>query len=108
MATEIMRQVNLKVRDHLYFKERKETDFVKGRRSELNLFSAAASSHDNSIKILEYKKNSLKAQMENKDKGEHFDKEAYDKVKQEIKMRKEAKKRLLEQGYPDYKGYIRV
>ena len=37
----------------------------------------------------------------------NFDKEAYDKMKTELKMRKEAKERLLSQGLPEFKAYLR-
>jgi len=36
--------------------------------------------------------------MEEKD---DFDKESYQKIKDEIKRKKEAKERLLKQGFPD-------
>jgi hypothetical protein len=40
-------------------KERKESDFVKGRRSELNIFSSAVKSHEDAVKILESKYDTL-------------------------------------------------
>ena len=108
MAREIMEQVALRVKEHLYYKERKESDFVKGKRSELNIFSAAAKSHENALQILESKYETMKAEQEKEYKGQTFDKEAYEEIKKQIRQRKEAKERMLQQGHPEFKPYIQV
>ena len=41
------------------------------------------------------------------DKDQQFDQEAYTKLKQELSERKEAKERLLTQGIPQFKAYLR-
>ena len=41
------------------------------------------------------------------DKDQKFDQEAYTKLKQELSERKEAKERLLTQGIPQFKAYLR-
>ena len=38
MTHELAEQMALRVKEHLYLKERKATDFVKPRRSELSIF----------------------------------------------------------------------
>jgi hypothetical protein len=40
MTQELAEQMALRVKEHLYMKERKPTDFAKPRRSELSIFSA--------------------------------------------------------------------
>lgn len=37
---ELAEQMSLRMKEHLYLKERKESDFVKPRRSEQSLFAA--------------------------------------------------------------------
>jgi len=44
------------------------------------------------------------AQMEDE---QNFDREAYDKLKDNLRMRKEAKERILSQGLPEFKAYLR-
>ena len=39
---------------------------------------------------------------------EGIDKEEFLQIKREIKMRKEAKQRLLEQGFPELKPYMTI
>ena len=46
-------------------------------------------------------------QMEANKNNQDFDKEAYYRLKQELKERKEAKERLLSQGLPQFKAYMR-
>lgn len=48
------------------------------------------------------------ANIEAKGQTNDFDKEAYQKIKAEIKRRKEAKERLLQQGFPELKPYIAI
>lgn len=38
---------------------------------------------------------------------ESFDQEKFNQVKREIKLRKEAKQRILDQGFPEFKAYAR-
>ena len=42
------------------------------------------------------------------EREEGFDRAAFDKMKAEISARKEAKERLLSQGLPEFKGYLRL
>ena len=48
------------------------------------------------------------SQMDKDTEKEGFDKEAYQKIKAEIKQRREAKERLLQQGFPELKPYISI
>jgi hypothetical protein len=41
------------------------------------------------------------------EKYKDFDREAFDKIKKEISERKKAKERLLSQGLPEFKAYLR-
>ena len=40
MAHELAEQMATRVKEHLYMKERKPTDFAKPRKSELSIFGA--------------------------------------------------------------------
>ena len=95
MARELTEQLTARVKHHLYKKERKATDFITQRRSETSVFESQVASHDRAIGALE------KAE-------EGFDKEAYLELKAEIKRRREAKERLLQQGFPELKPYVSI
>ena len=38
MTYELTEQLSLRIKEHLFLKERKESDFVRSRRSELSIF----------------------------------------------------------------------
>lgn len=106
MTYELAEQLSLRVKEHLFLKERKETDFVRQRRSELNIFESQQQSNENRAQTLE----SMAAQIESdrqKDESK-FDKEAYQQIKTEIKKRRDAKERLLKQGFPELKSYVTI
>ncbi|CDW82520.1 UNKNOWN [Stylonychia lemnae] len=100
MQREVAAQVLQRVREFMFLKERKQTDFVVGRRSEQSLFSEQVNSLEHSADQLEYKA----GQMNHDEPA--FDKEAYRQIKAEIKKRREAKERLLQQGFPELKPYL--
>jgi hypothetical protein len=83
-------------------KERKASDIVVPRRSEHSLFKSQEKSHRNVIGGLE----TIAEQMKAKQNEKAFDREAYEQIKAEIKLRREAKSRLLQQGFPELKPYI--
>lgn len=89
----------LRAKEHLFFKERKQTDFAKPRRSEQALFNRQATHYENSA-------NNLQAEVDQMDQDQKFDRNAYNQLKSEIKKRREAKERLLQQGFPELKPYI--
>lgn len=106
MTYEFADQISLRVKEHLFMKERKATDFVRPRRSELSIFANQVQSQENSARTLEEQVAQIVKQK--KDKEEGFDKEAYQALKAEIKQRREAKERLLQQGFPELKPYISI
>lgn len=55
---------------------------------------------DNSIENLKAEKDEMESQ-------EDFDKEAYARLKQELTERRQAKERLLSQGLPQFNAYLR-
>ena len=72
MTYELTEQLALRVKEHLFLKERKASDFVRPRRSEISIFNNQVQSHENRAKTLEEQV----AQIDNgKEPG--FDKEAY-------------------------------
>ena len=101
MTHELAHQLSLRVREHLYLKERKASDLAKPRRSEIGTFASQVSSNDILAKGLE-------KYAQEKEREEGFDKEAYQQLKNEIKQRREAKERLLQQGFPELKPYISI
>ena len=102
LTYELSDQIARRVKQHSYFTERKSSDFVQGRRSEVDVLHRQVASHDNGMMALE----SQISDMESNQKG--FDKESYQQLKSEIKRRRDAKARLLEQGFPELRPYITV
>jgi hypothetical protein len=49
----------------------------------------------------------MESQIAQIEDEQNFDREAYDKLKDNLRMRKEAKERLLSQGLPEFKAYLR-
>ena len=104
MTSELTEQLSLRIREHIFLKERKESDFVRGRRSELSIFEDQVQSNENRAKTFEVQAAEMEAARQ-KEEGA-FDKEAYQELKAEIKKRREAKERLLKQGFPELKSYV--
>jgi hypothetical protein len=71
MTYELAEQLASRVKEHLFMKERKPSDFVKPRRSETNIFSDQARNHDRAVSILQKELDSKKSE------DEGLDKEAY-------------------------------
>ena len=101
IMSELTEQMMLKVKEHMFLKERTAKDFVKPRRSETSVFENQKQSHDFAIQGLEQQSASTP-----KEDDQAFDKEAYHQIKSEIKRRREAKERLLKQGFPELKPYM--
>jgi hypothetical protein len=49
----------------------------------------------------------MESQIAQMDEDQNFNREAYGKLKDNLRMRKEAKERLLSQGLPEFKAYLR-
>ena len=75
MTYELAEQLSLRIKEHLYLKERKDSDFVRERRSELNIFENQLQSNENSIRSMEVQAAEIEAARK-KEEGA-FDKEAY-------------------------------
>ncbi len=109
MTAELTEQIAMRIKEHMYFTERKPTDFVKGRRNEIDVFGKQIASHDKVATMLEKDNlDLLKAGDRGQDESSGFDKEAYLQIKSEIKRRREAKARLLEQGFPELRSYVTI
>ena len=61
MTYELTEQLSLRIKEHLFLKERKESDFVRARRSELSLFDNQLSSHENAARSLEDRVSEIEA-----------------------------------------------
>ena len=77
------------------------SDYVRSRPGEASAYRMQVASMDNRISGLETEKE----QMESEEQV--FDEEAYRRLKEELSQRKEAKERLLSQGIPQFKAYLR-
>lgn len=84
-----------RVKKHMFLTKRTELDYIKPRVNEVGLVEKQVVSHERAIETLEA------------EKEEKFDKEAFLKIKEEIQSRKQAKQRLLNQGLPEFKAYLR-
>ena len=93
-------QLVKRIKKHVFSTERVDTDFVQGRISEQHAYNRSKLSNDNASKSLEQDSAAV-------DQSKDFDREAYEKIRAEISARKEAKERLLSQGLPEFKAYLR-
>lgn len=112
---EISMQMKLKINDKIMFEKKEKQDFVKLGRSETSVYRDQIESYSDTIKILKKDNEWLLNAGDNFDKAakkqddeQNFDKEKYSALKKEIKMKKEAKERLLQQGFPEFKSYLRL
>lgn len=85
------------------FTKRTAADFIKPRVNENEALMQQQTVNDAHIDHLEQKS----VELEGNQNKEEFDKEAYYKLKEELRQRKEAKERLLSQGLPQFKAYMR-
>lgn len=97
-------QYRRRVIKHRMMTKRTESDFIMPKVNEKDVLSNQKTINDSHISYLEEKSREVESQDTN---NENFDKEAYYKLKEELKMRKEAKERLLSQGIPQFKAYMR-
>lgn len=112
-AAEIQTQLKLKMIEKRNFEKRDQSSYVKPAMSENLMYRNQLSSIDETLDILE-KDNEWQLNAGNnfeslsqEDKAQ-FDKEKYQKIKESIKKRKEAKQRLIKQGFPETKSYLRL
>ena len=107
---EINFQINRRARKHLIATERKESDFVQPRASEASVFGRQMKSNDRATEYLTNKLENMQDESSSSEASqgeEAFDRAAYDTFKAELSQRKEAKERLLSQGIPEFKAYLR-
>lgn len=107
---ELSYQLTARARKHLYATKRKDKDFIQPRVSEDNVYGRQLQSHTNAEESL--KEGLERLEQEEKEtsvapEDKTFDKKAYDEFKKELRMRKEAKERLLSSGLPEFKAYLR-
>lgn len=98
---EINEQLVHRMKNYMNKTERTKSDFVKPKVNESRAYSDQIYSHDANLQQLQ---NEERAHDEN---AKDFDKEAFLKLKGEIKSRKDAKERLLNQGMPEFDAYLR-
>jgi len=107
---EVQEQIALKIRDKQQFGKLTEQDLVKPARSENLMYRDQVQTLGDTIDILE-KDNEWLLKHSGQDKpsaSAGFDQEKFNQIKKEIKLRKEAKQRILHQGFPEFKPYIRM
>lgn len=104
----------LRAREKLFFTERTEQDFVKPARSENLMYRDQVNSLKDTIHILE-KDTEWLLNQQNASKPTHqpmndnsFNQEKFDELKKQIRLKKEAKERVLAQGFPEFKPYLRM
>jgi hypothetical protein len=109
---EIGLQISLKMKDKLNFTERDHSDFVKFGRSETSVFRDQVTTLQDSMEILEKDNEWLLKTGASAENGEevdgYFDQKAYKALKAEIKRKRETKERVIQQGFPEFKPYLRL
>lgn len=83
---------------------------VRPARSENLMYRNQVQTLSDTVSILEKDNEWLLKQSGQHTEGDDdsFDQEKFNKVKREIKLRKEAKERVLNQGFPEFKPYVRL
>jgi hypothetical protein len=66
MTAELTEQLAQRIREHMFLKQRKETDFARAGRSETSIFERQVSSHENLARTLEQR--AAEIVQNNKDK----------------------------------------
>ena len=101
MREEIHKQLYQRINKHTKMTKRKHSDYVRPRVDEVHALNNQVSAHEASISELERRTAEV-------DQGaDTFDLEAFTRMKDEIRQRKEAKERLLTQGMPEFSSYLR-
>ena len=101
---EVSEQVRQHIMKHLTAGKVKPSDLVKPRVSEGKAYDMQKYSMANRIANLEDKVTAMDAAEQ---EGEEFDKQAYSKLKEELRKRKQAKETLLSGNMPQFKAYLR-
>lgn len=120
--TEIREQIEIKKLRYKYFKKLQPEDFVKSQIPEKVALDKIQKSYEQSIlnyenTLVEDDKNRDYLQSLKKDSREYDDaylnpdmqllsKGKYQKLRQQLKDKKEAKARLLKQGFPTLENYV--
>lgn len=108
---EIQEQIALRVREKQNFSKLSEEDLVRPARSENLMYRDQVQTLSDTIRILEKDNEWLLKQSGQQTGGDQdgsFDQEKFNQVKKEIRLRKEAKERVLNQGFPEFKPYVRM
>ena len=101
---EIAEQLRQKVNAHMYGKERTMSDFVKPKYNEQSAYANYGAHLDSSVERLERNIGQSEAQ----EGEENFDREAFDKLKDELRQKKKLKEDMLTGTMPRFKPYLRV
>lgn len=106
---ELAYQLRMKIQRKIHSEKRQKTDFVKPARSENLLYRQQVHTLEDTIRIIEQDNEwLLKAgASEQPDQEEGFDAVEYQRLKQELKLRKQAKEKIIAQGFPEFQAYSR-
>ena len=107
---EIHQQLRMIKNKKLYHEKRKESDFVKHGRSENILYREQVTSLEETTNILEKDNQWLLNAGDNNlnQEDKRFDLEKYQELKRSIKESKALKEKVLHQGFPEFKPYLRL
>ena len=109
-SREIAQQLKLKRNQKLYHEKRNESDFVKHGRSENIMYREQVTTLEETTQILERDNEWLLNAGDNNvnQDDEKFDVEAYKELKRTIKEKRALKEKILHQGVPEFKPYLRL
>ena len=109
-SREIAQQLKLKRNQKLYHEKRNESDFVKHGRSENIMYREQVTTLEETTQILERDNEWLLNAGDNNvnQDDEKFDVEAYKELKRTIKEKRALKEKILHQGFPEFKPYLRL
>lgn len=106
---ELSQQLKMKMQRKLHGEKRQMKDFVKPARSENLLYRQQVHTLEDTVHVIE-RDNEWLLKAGDADQladEQSFNVKEYQRVKQEIKLRKQAKERIVAQGFPEFQAYSR-
>lgn len=99
----------MKMQRKLHGEKRQMKDFVKPARSENVLYRQQVDTLEDTIRIIERDNEWLLKAGDAEQLGDDqsFNREEYQRLKQQIKQRKQTKEKIIAQGFPEFEAYSR-
>jgi hypothetical protein len=101
---DVSRQIHRRVNKFLYYTKKDKSHYALPKANEKAAYAEQVALNDMHVSSLQNRSDKMERQDQN---NADFDKEAYYQLKEQLRQRKDAKERLLSQGLPEFKAYLR-